>query len=259
MSRVADFGVLPQIEPSRRQRHRGTPSATAACLQPIIRGLAGVLRVRRIRPASDDPLVPFSSIRRLGILDRSRRHVHRCRRPPARWFARHAQAAVGEPRALSGCGGARDPRAAGSCARRSDSARRRRRREDGHHGRDQRAARAQGRAHGTRHHERLRRCAADRLPESAETLCPEDRAADAPLRAGDRGRRADRRAGRDRACAGPRVRAERACRRAGCGDRRRRDRPDARLPLPAARARAGGRSRASWASRRSPSRTKCVR
>ncbi len=54
------------------------------------------------------------------------------------------------------------------------------------------------------------------------------------------------------------VRRELAAAR-GCRHRRRRDRPDARLSLPAARARAGARSRASWASRRFPSRTKCVR
>ena len=155
---------------------------------------------------------PRSSARRLGVLDRSRRHVHRCRRAPARRVARHAQAAVGEPRALSGCRGARDPRAAGPRAGRADSAGRRRRGEDGHDGRHQRAARAQGRAHGARHHAGLRRRAADRLPESAEALRAEDRAADAAVRARDRGRRADRRARRDRASARSRVRAARACR-----------------------------------------------
>ena len=46
----------------------------------------------------------------------------------------------------------------------------RRRGQDGHDGRDQRAARAQGRARGAGHHQGLRRPAAHRLPEPAEAV-----------------------------------------------------------------------------------------
>ena len=76
--------------------------------------------------------------------------------------ARHAQAAVGEPGALPR---RRGRRASATCsASRAGEpmpAARDRRGEDGHDGRHQRAARAQGRAHAAGHHPRLRatRCA----------------------------------------------------------------------------------------------------
>ena len=45
----------------------------------------------------------------LAVLDRSRRHLHRRRRPRARPLAAHAEAAVGQPRAVPRRGGRRHP------------------------------------------------------------------------------------------------------------------------------------------------------
>ncbi len=72
-----------------------------------------------------------------------------------------AQALVRESRALSRRRRARHSRAPGAAARHADPARPCRRRENGDHRRDQRAARAQRRAHGARHHARASpmRCA----------------------------------------------------------------------------------------------------
>ena len=73
---------------------------------------------------------------------------------------------------------------------RADPGRAHRCREDGHDGRDQRAARTQGRADGAGDHARLPRRAAHRLPEPAAALRAPNRAARAALRAGGRGGRA---------------------------------------------------------------------
>ena len=62
------------------------------------------------------------------------------------------------------------PPSARPCARRADPGGAHRRREDGHHGRHQRAARAQGRAHAAADHQRLSRRAAHRLPGAAENF-----------------------------------------------------------------------------------------
>ena len=100
------------------------------------------------------------------------------------------QAAVGEPGPLRRRRRGRHPRTARPRRRRADPAGSDRARADGHHGGHQRPARAQGRAHGPRHHEGLRRRAAHRLPEPAADLRPAHRPARAAPRAGDRGRRA---------------------------------------------------------------------
>ena len=115
--------------------------------------------------------------RTLAILDRPRRHVHRHRRPPARRRARHAQAAVGEPGAVRDAAVQGIRELLGVAPTQPIPAGDDRGREDGHDGRDQRAARAQGRAHGARHHARLRRRAAHRLPEPAQALRAAHRAA----------------------------------------------------------------------------------
>ena len=119
----------------------------------------------------------------LAVLDRPRRHVHRHRRAPARRLARHPQAAVGEPRAVSRRGDRRHPPPARRAAGRADPGRADRGGEDGHDRRHQRAARAQGRAHGAVHHARLPRPAAHRLPEPPAHLRPPHRAAGAALHA----------------------------------------------------------------------------
>ena len=122
-----------------------------------------------------------------------------------------------------------------SAARRVD-----RGRQDGHDGRHQRAARAQGRAHGAGDHQGPRRRAAHRLPGPARHLRPPHRPAGAALHRGGRGRGAAARGrhGGDAARPGPGSRRPRGClrQRLPCG----RDRADARLPPPGARA-GGGR------------------
>ena len=161
---------------------------------------------------------------------------------------RYADAAVQGIRELLGVRG-----------RRADSGGRHRRGQDGNDGRDQRAARAQGRAHGTRDHARLRRRVAHRLPEPAEALRAPDRAAEPAVRARDRGGRADRRPRRGRETARPRRGRARIAR----GLRRRHprggDRADARLSVPAARALARRPGARASASRRSRCRTTCRR
>ncbi len=107
--------------------------------------------------------------RSLGLLDRSRRHLHRRDRPrPARAAASakllsespaYADAAVEAIRDLLA------PRSG-----RADSGRRDRRRQDGNDGRHQRAARAARRAHAAGDDARLSRCARDRLPGAPENL-----------------------------------------------------------------------------------------
>ena len=95
----------------------------------------------------------------------------------------------------------------GLAPRRADPAGPHRRGEDGHHGRHQCAARAQGRAHAAGHHQGFPRRAADRLPGAAEDLrAPHHQARDA-VRARGRGRRARARRRHGRA----RARSRRAC------------------------------------------------
>ena len=95
-------------------------------------------------------------------------------------------------------------------ARRADPAGPHRRGEDGHHGRDQCAARAQGRAHAARHHQRFPRRAAHRLPGAAENLRQAHHQARHAVRARGRGRRARARRRHGRARARSRRRAARA-------------------------------------------------
>ena len=119
--------------------------------------------------------------------------------PPGR-RARHAQAAVGEPRAL--------PRRRASPASASCWASRRASRSRpsaidavkmGTTVATNALLERKGEPHGAGHHPRLPRRAAHRLPEPAAHLRPPHRAARAALRAGGRGRRARRRARRRRA------------------------------------------------------------
>ncbi len=111
----------------------------------------------------------------------------------------------------------------------------RRRGEDGHHGRDQCAAGAQGRAHASAHHQGFPRRAAHRLPGAAEDFRQAHHQAGDAVRARRRGRRARARRRHDRArarsCAGARrTRARQGRRHQGGGDR-----VHARLPLSGAR------------------------
>ena len=131
----------------------------------------------------------------------------------------------------------------GLAARRADPRRADRHREDGHHGRHQCAARAQGRAHAPPHHQGISRRAADRLPGAAEDFRPPDRQADDAVRARDRGRRA--RARRRHGGAGARSRCACAAQLQDALRRRHRggrDRVHACLSVSGARA-AGGRAR----------------
>ena len=162
-----------------------------------------------------------SHARPMAVLDRPRRDVHRRRRAPPRRHARDPQAAVGEPRAVSRRGDRRHPPLPRRGRRRADPGRADRGGEDGHHGRHQRAPRAQGRAHGALHHPRLPRPAAHRLPEPAAHLRPPHPHAGAALPRSGRGRRAHGRARRRGAAA-----------RRGAGAARARGRP---LPRASAR------------------------
>ncbi len=111
------------------------------------------------------------------------------------------QAAVRKPRAIPRRSGGRHPPPARLEEKRADHARAGRVREDGHDGRDQRAARTQGRADAAGHDTRLSRCAAHRVPGAAAHLRPAHRAARAAVLARDRGARACRRRRRGRRAA----------------------------------------------------------
>ena len=106
----------------------------------------------------------------MGLLDRPRRHLHRRGGARAGRHAHRAQAAVGEPGAYRDAAvqGIRD--LLGLASRRANPAGPRRRGEDGHHGRHQCAAGAQGRPHAAGHHQGFPRRARDRLPGAAEDL-----------------------------------------------------------------------------------------
>ena len=146
----------------------------------------------------------------LGLLDRSRRHLHRRDRPAAGRHARHPQAAVGKSRGLSATPRCRASATCSASRPASRSRRAHRRGEDGHHGRHQCAARAQGRAHAAADHQGLSRCAADRLPGAAEDLRQAHHQAGHAVRARGRGRRARARRRHGRA----RARSRRGARRA---------------------------------------------
>ena len=134
-------------------------------------------------------------------------------------------------------------------------------REDGHHGRHQRAARAQGRADAAGHHARLSRRAAHRLPGPAAPVRPPHRAARAALRARGRGRRARRRRRRGGASRSTRraLRARAAGARSTPACAALRHRLHARLPLHRRTSRRPQRWRARSASRRSACRTRSAR
>ena len=195
----------------------------------------------------------------LGFLDRPRRHLHRRGRAAAGRHAHGAQAAVGEPGSLCGRRGAGHPRSVRVEGGRADPAGPRRRGEDGHDGRHQRAARAQGRAHAAADHQGFPRRAEDRLPGAAEDLRPPHHQARHAVRARRRGRRARARrrhgGARARSCRGA------ARSRSGQGRRHRRggDRVHARLSLSRAREAGGGARARAWASRRSRSATRSRR
>ena len=105
----------------------------------------------------------------LGLLDRSRRHLHRRDRPRSARAAASDEASVGES-GLCGRRGRGDPPPARARFGRANSGRRNRRRQDGNDGRHQRAARAARRAHAARDHARLSRRARDRLSGAAAHL-----------------------------------------------------------------------------------------
>ena len=175
---------------------------------------------------------------------------------PARRRARHPQAAVGESRALPRRGDRGHPPPAGRGPRRADPGGPHRRGEDGHHGRDQRAAGAQGRAHGALHHARLPRRAAHRLPEPAAHLRPPHRPARAALQQGGGGRRAHGRAWRGGARRSTRARYGRSSARARRGPALDRHRASCTATAIRPTRRAWPSSRARRISRRSRSRTR---
>ena len=120
---------------------------------------------------------------------------------------RRVQAALGEPRSVPRCRRRRHPSRPRLERQRADHLGSGRVREDGDDGRDQRAARAQGRADGARHDAGFRDALAHRVPGAAADLRPQHRAARAAVLAGDRGARAGRR--RRRRDPGARPRAPR--------------------------------------------------
>src|SRR5579864_1345534 len=170
-------------------------------------------------------------VRQLGILDRSRRHLYRRDRQAAGRRAGHPQAALGKSRSLSRRRGAWHPPPARAQTRRGNSEPAHRRGQDGHHGRHQCPARAQGRPHLATHHQGLSRRLAHRLPGAAKDLRQAHRQARHAVRARRRGRRA----GACRWHRGARARSRRGAGRASPRQtgrrRRRRRRADARLPL----------------------------
>ena len=106
------------------------------------------------------------------------------------------------PEQYRGRGGRGHSPPAGSGGRGADRPDTRRVREDGHHRRDQCAARAPRRAHAAGDDPRLSRCAAHCDSGPTAAVRPAHRAARTALRAGDRSRRARRCARRTRRAAG---------------------------------------------------------
>ena len=109
--------------------------------------------------------------RQVAILDRPGRYLHRRGRAPARRPPADAQAAVRESRTLPGRRDPRHPRTARPGRRRRHSAGCDRSREDGHDGCDERAARAQRRAHAAGYDARIPRRPAHRLPAHRRHPC----------------------------------------------------------------------------------------
>ena len=90
--------------PTRCARATGLPVHDITTLLDA-RWLARAFRRNRHARRIDDRSTP----RALAVLDRPRRHLHRHRRRAARRHARHAQAALGEPRAVPRRRGRRHP------------------------------------------------------------------------------------------------------------------------------------------------------
>ena len=190
------------------------PGAAGAAVSRFACGLGTPIRHRRTSVAESQCRHRTIADGQMGFLDRSRRHLHRRDRAPAGRHAGRPQAAVGESGGLSRRRRAGHPRSPRPRGRASRSRRADRRRQDGHHGRHQCAARAQGRADAAAHHQGLSRRAQDRLPGAAEDLRPAHRQAGDALRARGRGRRARARRRHGRARARPRRGARRARARA---------------------------------------------
>ena len=152
--------------------------------------------------------------RTMGLLDRPRRHLHRRGRPAAGRHAAAHKLLSENPEAYRDAAvqGIRD--LLGLAPGEPIPAGRDRRGQDGHHGRHQCAARAQGRPHAAAHHQGFPRRAAHRLPGAAEHLRQAHRQAGDAVRARRRGRRARARRRHGRARARSRRRARRARARA---------------------------------------------
>ena len=189
----------------------------------------------------------------LGLLDRPRRHLHRrrrARRPDGSLIAHKLLSENPEAYRDAAVQGIRD--LLGLKAGRRHPARPHRRREDGHDGRHQCAARAQGRAHAAAHHQGFPRRAEDRLPGAARRSSPSR--SSSPTCSTSASSRSTS------ACA-PTARSSRRPISPPCArdleaaqsrrHRRGRHRLHARLSLSGARAGASPRWRARWASRRS--------
>ncbi len=176
----------------------------------------------------------------MGLLGRPRWHFHRRGGAAAGRYAHRPQAPLGEPGGLSRRRRPGHPRPARPESGRGAAVRPGRCGEDGHHGRDQCAAGAQGRTHLVADHQWLPRRVADRLPGAAEDLRQAHHQARDAVRAGVRGRRAGAGGRHRRTAARSCSRARRARARAGRRHQRGGDPVHARLPL--SRAREAGRS-----------------
>ena len=230
-------------------------------------GTCGTARSRatRVNDKDDDGVwnrheASESSVEVLGFLDRPRRHLHRRGGAPAGRHARRPQAALREPGSLSRRRRAGHPRSARPARGEPIPSGQRRRGQDGHHGRDQRAAGAQGRAHTclltTKGFRDALRIGYQARPKifAKHIIKPEmlfERVVEVDERV-----RADGTVERALDLAAVRAELERAH---GRRHRGRGDRVHARLPLSGAREAASQPSRAKWASRRSRSATRSRR
>ena len=152
---------MPEI---RRALRRHGRSVDAGASRPIADESGGNLRADADARAAER--------RQVALLDRPRRHFHRCRCTHTRRPHPRPQAAVGEPRRLRRRGAGGHPAVPRRAFGGADPVGAHRRREDGDDRRHQRAAGAQGRPDAARHHPRASRTSSRSARRRGPTFSP---------------------------------------------------------------------------------------
>ena len=159
------IGIRGQLEGPGRRVAESSGKVGDNCRQiyrAMLRRCGRAVDASRNAPIADAAADLFERIRmaehakrrKVALLDRPRRHLHRRRRARTRRQHPRPQALVGEPGRLRRCGAGGHPAVPRRRLGRADPGRAHRRRQDGHDRRHQRAVGAQGRSDAARHHAR---------------------------------------------------------------------------------------------------------